>query len=284
MIHYQRHACPPKVDYRKPPAGRLVVPWHVHPKAIRGAALPASVDLTAFRPPISDQGRSGACSAHGTVGAVQTSLAKAGVALPGRLAPLPVYRATRCLERAVAHASGTLPPLTDSGAYPDDALRALALFGVETLQEECGHPAPCDEVTSYEETHVNDEPTAWEFEQSAALKLIGAFDIVTNGQQRLEDVASALAAGYAVGRSVYASDDRFQFYMSGVMAPAPAGSPCDHWIYCDGYYTDATGHRVWRNPNSWGEGWGEAGEFLDCEANILASDCLIAYAVSEVQS
>ena len=284
MIHYQRHKCPPKVDYRRPPAGRLVVPWHLHPKASRAAALPSSVDLTPYRPSIYDQGQVGQCSACGTVGAIQTSLAKAGIVLPGLLASLPVYRCTRCLERATMHASGTLPPLTDSGAYPDDAFRALTLFGVETVLEECGEAEPSAEVTAYEEAHVNDEPTAWEFELDAALKLAGAFDIMSTGQQRLDDVASALVAGYAVGRSVYASDDRFQRYAGGVMPPSPGTANCDHWIYTTGYYVDATGHRVWRCPNSWSTAWGDAGEFLDCEANVLASDCLIAAAVSEVQS
>ena len=287
MIHYQRHNLPPLVDYLKPRDGRFVVPWAMHPNALRGAAFQPS-DLTPFLPCIYNQDRIGECSACGSVGAVQTTLAKAGVSLPGIIAPLSVYTPTRAIERAAAYPSGTLPPLTDTGAYPDDALKVLQLYGARTTLQECGEAGPSDALSQYEDEHVNDEPRLLGMEQAAVFRLLGGFDIVTSGQQRLADVAAALAAGYAVGRSVYASDDRFQRYVGGVMPDPPPGAGCDHWIFTAGCYKDAAGTMIFLSVNSWGmwgEPWGSSpgGMFRAGPADIQAADCLIAFAVTEAQ-
>ena len=289
MIHYQRHGCPPLSDYKKPRDGRLVIPWAMHPRALRGDSFVPS-DLTPFLPCIYNQDRIGACSACGSVGAAQTTLKKAGVALPGIAAPLSVYTPTRAIERAVDHPSGTLPPLTDTGAYPDDALRVMQLYGMRTTVQECGEAGPSEALSEYEDAHVNDEPNLLGFEQAAAFRLLGGFDIVTTGQQRLDDVAAALAAGYAVGRSVYASDDRFQRYVGGVMPAPPANVWCDHWIYTVGCYKDAAGTMIFPSVNSWSTNWGESwgsapgGMFRAGPADIQAADAVIVFAVTEVQS
>ena len=280
MIHYQAHDCPPLSDYKKPRDGRLVIPWAMHPRALRAAPFQPS-DLTPFLPCIYNQDRIGACSACGSVGAAQTTLKKAGVALPGIAAPLSVYTPTRAIERAVDHPSGTLPPLTDTGAYPDDALRVMQLYGMRTTLEECGEAGPSEALSQYEDAHVNDEPNLLGFEQAAAFRLLGGFDIVTTGQQRLNDVAAALAAGYAVGISVYASDDRFQRYVGGIMPDPPEGSQMDHWNYVAKCEMDATGSPVFTVVNSWGD-WGEGGLWRCGPRTIQVSDCLICFAITTV--
>jgi hypothetical protein len=260
--------------YRPVPAGRAQIPWHLHPRSRAAGVIPSSVDLTPFRPPIYDQGSIGECSGEGTVGSVTTTLAKAGTPVSALLSPLSVYRLGRCIERALKYSGGVLPKLTDSGANPDDVFRALNLYGVATCQDVAGVPGPCAALTAYEEAHVNDEPSLEELELDDKFKALGQFLITSTGQQRLDDVARALASGFAVGFSVYASDDRFQRYAGGVMGPPPSGVYCDHWVYMTGFVTSVTNHRIYRAPNSWGEGWGEQGEFQACEEIVLASDCV----------
>ena len=280
MAIWHKHLnLPPKVDYRRPPKGRLLVPWHLHPKS--STPIPTSYDLTPFRPAIYNQGSLGSCTACGTVGSVQTSLGAAGQGLPVPLAPLSLYRTTRMLERASNWPGATLPPLSDSGANPVDAYTALTLYGCQNTVIECGEIEPSDELTAYEETHVNDPIVAEELIHDARFKTTGQFAIVTTGQQRLDDVAAALASKFAVGVPVYAADDRFQSYTSGIMAPPPSGSELDHWVYATKFYTDATGHRVYGLPNSWSRLWGLDGEFWACEAIILAADYLMVASVLE---
>lgn len=290
MINHLKLDCQPLVDYRRPPSGRHVIPWSMHPKAktVRGAAF-QPIDLTPFVPCVYNQDRIGECSACGSVGAAQTSLAKAGKPLVGIVAPLSVYTPTRAIERAVAYPTGTLPPLADTGAYPDDALRVLQLYGMRTTLQECGEAGPSPKLSQYEDDHVNDEPTLLGYEQAAAFKLLGGFDIVSSGQQRIDDVIAALTAGYAVGIAVYASDNRFQSYSGGVMPDPPAGAGCDHWTYLAGCYKDAAGTPIFVDPNSWDVTWGigygslSGGCFLAGPGIIQAADCLIAFAVTEVQ-
>ena len=281
MIHHAKLNITPGADYKPPRPGRILIPWHLHPRATRGAAIQPG-DLTPFIPPIGNQDAIGECTGYGTKDGISTSLTKAGHTVPGYLAALPLYRAVRCLERAAAYPSGTLPTLTDSGASPDDVFTVATRFGIQTTAEECGETGPSDALSQYEDAHVNDEPPLGEFEQDAAFKVVGAFDIVSTGDQRIEDVASALAAGYAVGISVYAADARFQDYVGGVMPDPPAGAGCDHWNYLAGCYLDATSAPIFTAVNSWSKSWGESGLWRGGAGHLQASDCLIAYAVTEV--
>jgi hypothetical protein len=186
------------------------------------------------------------------------------------------------LERAADWSGGSLPPLADSGANPDDAYLALQLYGCRTTVDECGEAGPSAALTAYEEAHVNDPIVAEELILDTRFKTVGQFAITSTGQQRLDDVARAVASKFAVGVSVYAADDRFQGYTQGIMAGPPENSVPDHWVYLTKFYTDASSHRVFGLPNSWSELWGLGGEFLACEAIILAADCLMVASVTEV--
>jgi hypothetical protein len=183
------------------------------------------------------------------------------------------------IERARIWSGGPLPPLTDSGADPMDAYLALETYGCQTTMQECGEAGPSDKLTAYEEAHVNDPIVGEELIADSSFKTAGQFVITSIDQQRLNDVAQAIASKFAVGVAVYAADDRFQSYTGGVMAAPPAGSVPDHWVYATKFYTDASGHRVYGLPNSWSELWGLGGEFLACEDIILASDCIIVASV-----
>jgi len=286
MIHYQRLNCAPKQDYRPPRPGRLKLSWNLHPKAAQSSVLQAS-DLTPWMPPVGNQDQIGACNSYGTKDGASTSLVKAGHPVPGYFAALHLYRATRCMERAAAGLDPATNPLTDSGANPDDVLAVIHNWGMQTSAAECGEIGPSAALSAYEDQHCNDEPTAREFEQDSSFKVVGGFDITSTGDQRLLDVSNALAAGYAVGISVYAADARFQGYSSGVLPDPPAGAGCDHWNYLVGL--DLTTGPLFVGVNSWtatnwGRAWGSApgGLWLGGPGIIQAADALIVYAVSEV--
>lgn len=279
-IWHKRLHVTSKVDYRRPSERSLLVPWHLHPKS--SAPISTSYDLTSFRAPIYNQGGIGSCTACGTIGSVQTSLAAAGRTISPPLAPLSLYRPTRMLARAKDWNGGPLPPLTDSGANPADAYQALTSYGCQTTVEECGEMGPSDTLTSYEEEHVNDLIVAEDLILDATFKVTGQFAIVSSGSQRLKDVAQAVSSKFAVGVSVYAADDRFQGYTGGIMAGPPVGSIPDHWVYITRYYQDAAGDFIFGLPNSWSEAWGINGEFLAFQDVILAADCLMVASVTPV--
>ncbi len=270
--------------YRPVPAGVRQDPWHLHRKSYASEPISDAVDMTPYRPPIFDQGQTGSCVGHGTVGAVMTTLAKAGTPASELLCPLSVYRLARCMDRTLSwYGSPSPPPLMDDGTDPDLAMHAIATWGIATCRELLGVDGPGSDYTARLEAEVNREPMLGELEASDAFKLVGQHAILSGGQQRLDDVARALDSGFAVGLAVYASDNRFQCYVGGVLMQAPAVSRCDHWTYLTGFYTDATGHRIYRGVNSWGPSWGESGEFLACEGVILDSDCLEAMSVRRAE-
>jgi hypothetical protein len=73
------------------------------------------------------------------------------------------------------------------------------------------------------------------------------------GEQRIQDVKSALAAGYPV---IYGSpvDQTYENYSGGIM-PVPNGTPTGRHQRCLVAYTPDYVQEV----NSWGTGWGENG-------------------------
>jgi hypothetical protein len=264
----------------------MLMPWSLHPRATRETALVPS-NLTPWMPSIGNQDRIGACNSYGTKDGVSTSMSKAGHPVPGYLAALPLYRGTRCLERAASTWSGDeLPPLTDCGADPDDVLRVAQQFGIQTSAQECHCDGPCSALSKYEDDNVNAEPTLGEFEHDSTFKVVGGFDIVSSGQQRLLDVSNALASGYAVGISLYAADDRYQQYDGGILADPPSGSDCDHYNYLVGLDL-ASGSPLFIGVNSWDVGWGvkwgsaPGGCWIGGPAIIQASDRLVVYSVQE---
>jgi hypothetical protein len=287
LIHHKKLNCAPKVDYIKPPAGRHVTPWAMHPKAIRGQLAVSVVpsNLTSWMPPIGNQDQIGACNTYGTLDAACTSLKKAGHSLPSYLARQPTYALVRCIEAA---SSTGRPPksITDCGANPDDVRIVLANYGAMTAIQECGIDGPSDAFSQYEDQHVNDLPTLESAVACHAFRLVGAYDITSlDGDARLLAWSQALAAGYGVGFSLYAADDRFQGYSGGVLPDPPDGAGCDHWIYSVGVDADTM---LPVGVNSWSKGWGipwqsaPGGCVLLGPGTVQAADCVIVYSVEEV--
>ena len=258
--------------YRPVPAGVRQEPWHLHPKATRAGAASPDSNLSRFAPPVDDQDGVGQCTGQAVTCGAQTTLAVAGIQIH-YLDPQAAYRLARCLDRAyAAYPTGPLPPLEDVGADPNLAHLAMTRWGCPSTVDTFGFDGPCPEMTAAYGQHANDEPSLGELEESDEFKVIGQQAIYSSGPQRLLDVRAALAANFAVTMSVYASDDRFQRYIRGVMGPAPAYVSCNHLVCVIGCYTDATGATILIVQNSWGRNWGESGLFRCTTDVLLQSD------------
>jgi hypothetical protein len=256
------------------PRDRIEDLWHTHPRAARSGQSYPDADLIPWAPPVDDQDGIGQCTGNAVTTAVMTTLAKAGIPLPGYLDPQSAYRMARCLGRAQGYpwGSGGMPPLVDVGADPNLVYLAGNRHGYGTTMDTFRLPGPCAELTACYAKYANREPQLGELQSSDAFKVIGQHRVLSTGQQRIADVRAALASGFAATMSVYASDDRFQGWRSGVMPPAPSGSPCDHLVCIVCSYTDATGATVFVTQNSWGRGYAEAGRYRAHSGILLQSD------------
>jgi hypothetical protein len=258
--------------YRPVPAGVRESLWRLHPKAIRGGKAP-DTNLEPFAPAVDDQDGVGQCTGQAVTCAVMTTLAKAGTPVPAYLDPQAAYRLARCMERSYSYPwTGGPPKLQDVGADPNMVYLAGNQWGFPTLIDTFNLPGPCPELSLAYGVHANDEPHLDDLQASDDFKVIGQHRVLSTGQQRIEEVRTALAAGFAVTISVYASDDRFQSYVGGVLPPAPEGSGCDHLVCLVGDFTDATGGTVLVGQNSWGKNWGQAGRFWAHEKVLIQSD------------
>jgi len=271
------------LGYRPVPSGRHEDIWHTHPKAARAGQVSPDRTLEMFAPPVDDQGSVGQCTGQAVTCGDSTSLAAAGVPVSGFLCAQSPYRMARCMERAPFwNGQGDPPALQDNGADPNLVHLALTKYGCSTSDELEGYPGPCPGLTEAYEANVNREPDLAELAEDDAFKLVGQYRVTSTGAQRILDVRAALAAGFAFTLSVYASDDRFQNYVGGVLPPAPDGSPCNHLIAGIGGFTDAASASVFICQNSWSKDWGISGRLWVHEKVILQSDAVHICSVRRV--
>jgi hypothetical protein len=198
----------------------------------------------------------------------------AGVPLPNYLDPQAAYRLARCMERAYGYpwTGGNPPALEDVGADPNMVYLGINRWGCPRSSDTFGFDGPCPDLTAAYGQHANDEPMLGDMEDADDFKVVGQQAVFSTGQQRILDVRAANASNFPVTMSVYASDDRFQGYIGGVMGPAPAGSSCNHLVCIVGNYTDATGATIFLVQNSWSRSWGENGLFRASSGILLQSD------------
>ena len=236
-----------------------------HPLAARigaSSSLPAAASVAGYLPRVMDQGQTSGCVGHALAAAAWTACAFAaargsGKALPFVPSPAGIYTLARCLERL-----DYARPLEDSGSIPGDAIASLVSWGVRPIQ-----PLP-DRYSDVDPATVNDEPKILDLEADSASVLVGAHPISTTGLARTLEVQVALAAGYPVALSVPGGSDAFQAYTGGILDAIDA--PTDHYVLLSGYER-IDGNLVFRGRNSWGEGFGEGGDFLVTEAFVERS-------------
>lgn len=234
------------------------------------AALPDSVDLRPFAPPVLDQNGCGSCVGHAVACAVATALARAGKPLGFIPSPRGVYCLARCIDRV-----SPSDALIDEGSMPNQAIRSLNEWGVHPMRA----PSPEGFNSDCDPTNVNAEPTLQELETDAEAIVLGQYEIDSSGAQRVTDLCAALANGYAVTCSVSAGNDTWQYWTPS-NGPLGAQAPVelDHYVWFVGYRT-AAGKRIFRIRNQWSPTWGDAGEIEVTEAFVAQVGDLYAMSI-----
>jgi hypothetical protein len=174
------------------------------------------------------------------------------------VSPRDCYFLARAIDRAAN--PGPLPPLTDGGAQPNSAARALQLYGLSLEGDRASDRKATDsDYTTWLAAHVNDELVLGEFEASDNRRVLADWtSIADDDSDKVQLLAQALAAGYPAVFAVDASVPEFQVY-DGTGVLSYAGGDFDHMQCVDLYRTNAQGKIEFRERNSWGLQWGIQG-------------------------
>lgn len=229
-------------------------------RGLASAALPASIDLSQFAPPIVDQTSFSACEGCSSSTAIAITLDRAGTPLGWVPSQSGIYRLARAVDR-----SDPSIPLTDEGTVTNAVERAMSDFGVSPMVGSFGG-TNCD----LSDATVNAEPVLSELEKDAQALLIGTYQITSSGSEKLNDVKLALASGFAV-RVDTGVDHAFEDWTP---SQAPIGAPNlsdvlgGHALVATGYHGDTV-----IVTNSWSTSWGASGRCLVSPAWIEQADC-----------
>ena len=209
------------------------------------AALPERVDLSAWLGPVKDQGQLGACTGFAFSGLREFlfrkftayELDKALEASLAVFSPLFLYYQERALEGDIG---------TDGGAQSRTGVKVLAATGVCLESSDPYIPARFEIAPSAQAV------------AEAPLYRIGAYHRVLD----LNTLRSVLASGYvsSLGIQVYASFESDTVAATGTVPLPLTDERClgGHEVLAFGY--DDAAHVVMVR-NSWGTGWGQAGDF-----------------------
>lgn len=198
--------------------------------------LPPRADLSAWLPPVRDQGQEGACTMFAGSGILAWHY-KRFLGKDLVFAPQFGYRAERILEGDTDQ---------DGGAQSRTMMQVLTQYG---LCLESSDP--------YVDTGWKNPTTLVQLAEARSFRM-GAYHRVPD----LQTLKSVLASGYVASLAidVYASFESDEVAANGAVPVPKAGEECmgGHEVYCYGY-NDALGLLLCRN--SWGEGWGDHGNF-----------------------
>lgn len=224
---------------------------------------PAAVSLASFAPEVFDQGQTGSCTGHGTATGLATTFAAGGAPLPWVPSPAEIYRNGRAIDR-VRRPDGSLAPLADEGAEPNQVIRAIQALGIRSMRARPsdGRYSDADPAT------INAEPMLDDLELERLVVPVGERAIAGVGDgaildQVVDGLRRALAGGFAVGLGVYV-DTAFENW-DPQTGPQGACDPNDpegggHWLCVIGYHTEPTGSTTFQIRNSWSRAWGLAGD------------------------
>jgi len=257
------------------PAGHMKTSFRL----LRGqvaAAYPSAATLEQFYPPRMDQNRTSSCIGHGSSGAAYTSLWSKGQKLSFVPSPKGWYDVARCIDRADPSVL-----LTDDGAMPNSAMRGSTEWGIRAIKAPTsqGYYSDCEPST------INDEPTLDELAQEAQFKLIGWYGITDTGKQRIDDLCSAIYAGWAVGDGSFV-DTGFENWKAGDPAYGAADlndpNGGGHWEFYGAYRTAASSKKEFQLVGSWGSDdsvWGFNGTIWVTEEFVQQATDLDVFAV-----
>jgi hypothetical protein len=254
------------------------------------APVPASGDLSAFRAPMMDQGRDGACTGYGTSQGLFTACGAAGSPLSFVPSQQGIYW-VRALERA-----NDTTPLTDSGAMPADLITMVGRYGIlpmrvaETPDGRFGDIWGPDDGPAT--PNVNDEPDFDALETAGQTLITGEYRIDETSSMAYDQAASCISQVKApVGVGLFV-DTGFMNWTSSLppIDSIDTGDPSGggHWVSVDSYETMIVGgltQRVFSICNSWGTEAGDGGVYRITERALrMAVSDLIPWTVRNALS
>ena len=231
----------------------------VHPARKMGAAkLPDSGGPGEFAPPIWDQDGTSSCVGHAFAGALTELCAAEAVTLDAPVSPRGCYFLSRAIDRAAN--PGPLPTLSDDGAMPNSAARALQIYGIPLEGDNISDKKATDpDYTTWLAAHVNDELKLGEFEAEDNRRILTDWTSIYDGDpDKVQLLVQALAAGFPAVFAMDASVSEFQRY-DGTGILSYSGQAPDHMQMVDLYRKNSAGRYEFRERNSWGESWGSKG-------------------------
>ena len=185
-------------------------------------------------PPVFDQGALGSCTANAAAGMF------AYVHSGGPYSRLQIYYDERVMEGTVAY---------DAGAQLKDAIQVLANTGAGLEQD-----------WPYDINKFTQAPPPRELEEAAANKAVIYSRLVTR-----DDFRQCLAQGFPfiIGITVYESLEGPDVADTGVVPMPQMGEKImgGHAICCIGYNSNIHGGDYYEIRNSWGDSWGDEGNF-----------------------
>lgn len=205
---------------------------------------PGPIDLRQLCPPHMDQGALGSCTAHGITGAMRYERMRLGMPdLP--MSRLQLYYDERRIEGTVRQ---------DAGAAIRDGIKCVVRLGV----------APEDQWP-YDIAKFKRRAPASVYVSALADQALQYQRVMVSPQ----DIKAAIASGHpvVVGFTVYESFESIDVENTGVV-PMPSAMEADiggHCVYVVGY-GQKVGYFTCRN--SWGDQWGDAGDFYMPEAYL----------------
>lgn len=260
-------------------------------------AVPDTYSLRPYECPLLNQGQTGSCGAAGTAQGLSVACNVAGQPLGFVPSPDGIYGATRAIERALAHPTGALPRLTDSGVMPADVMEALARFGVRPMlgptpdgrnydlssSADLANAPPLDATKEKYSPNVNDEPRLEELELSGAKLIAGEYRLNEQDPNLLQLVKQSIFVAKApVGDGTFVDSQVMDYARSSAPVGAPNLSDPNgggHWTGIVGYRLEADGSTSLEVVNSWGEEYGDAGHFWAQESWLKACTDLYSWTV-----
>ncbi len=230
--------------------------------AHRFASLPYGPknDMSPFAPGIYDQGQTGSCVGHARSRGLYTSAKAVGNLIPFIPSPADIYRLARCYEYA--------GQLQDNGCDPYHSILAISKFGMRPM----GPMAPDGRYSDADPATINVRPTLDDLESDFPNMSDGDYQINSSGNQRVQEVLTALNHNMCVCIDVSGGSDAWQNYSTGVISAT--GDPNDHYVCLVGY--DTTSGAVFVGHNSWGTSWGLSGQFhVDASVIQAATDLIV---------
>ncbi len=201
-------------------------------------AVPASVDLRASMPPVGDQGQISSCVAWSIGYSLMGYYANLTKAAGAPYAPLYLYMRTV--------QPGGAP---DIGLYPPDALALATASGVDTQAD-----------YTQGTTGWRTSPTAAQVANATKYKVAGWTTLWSGyghgqGAAAQASIKQALAAGSPVAIDFPVFPDFFNLHNSALYTTTSGTNQGGHMVAAYGYDSDG----IWIR-NSWGTGWGAAGD------------------------